>query len=308
MIPRVVRGREVLLDGVSTAEFQLDTAQEQVLDLFRFGSRAVVHQLLSPRVLGAGDVVGQLCREHLAKEIGECIAIGTRHHVRRRTLQHGDVRCGIGHRWHQRDGRCSGADHHHTLVGVVEVIGPFLWVHDSTGEALPPAELGQVSRLVGVVASAHEQVVALESTLRAIATCGVHHPCGRRRRPFGSHHALTESHVAFQVVLSHGLTQVFHDRWPVGDRFLRLPWFELVAERVHVAIGANPRVLEEIPRATDVLATLENHEAAIGGFLLQVDSCADAGDSCAYNDDVEAFSGHAATLRCDHRVCCGSLW
>ena len=52
---------------------------------------------------------------------------------------------GIGHRWHQGHRRGTGADDHHPLVAVVEILRPVLRVHKVAGKVLPPGKLGLVA-------------------------------------------------------------------------------------------------------------------------------------------------------------------
>ena len=100
-------------------------------------------------------------------------------------------------------------------------------------------------------------------------------------------------------VLARGLAHVGEDRGPVGDRLLRRPRFEAVAERVHVGVRADPRVAEEVPGAAEVLARLEDRVAAARAALLQVPGGADPREAGADDQHVEMFGrprGHGGIL------------
>ena len=101
---------------------------------------------------------------------------------------------------------------------------------------------------------------------------------------------VAEADVPVDAVLGDGLAQVGQDRRPVGDRLVGGPRLEAVAERVHVAVGAHARVAEQVPRAADVVAPLEDHVRPVGALTSQVVGGADAGDPGADDDDIKVFS------------------
>ena len=92
-------------------------------------------------------------------------------------------------------------------------------------------------------------------------------PRGVLARPLGAPHAVPEADVAVDAELGHGLPQVGEDRRAVGDRLGRRPRLEPVAEGVHVAVRAHARIAEEVPRAADVVAPLEDHVARFGHIV-----------------------------------------
>ena len=100
---------------------------------------------------------------------------------------------------------------------------------------------------------------------------------------------VAEPDVPVDAELGDGLAEVLHDRWAVGDRLVVHPRLEREAQRVHVAVGADARVSEQVPGAADVVAALEDHERAVGAHRLQVVRGPDARDAGAHDDDVEVL-------------------
>ena len=75
-----------------------------------------------------------------------------------------------------------------------------------------------------------------------------------------------------------------------------VPRLELEAERVHVAVGADARIPEQIPRAADVGASFENEIGAIRRLDLQVIRGADAGDPGTDHEDIDMLNVHGSTV------------
>jgi hypothetical protein len=103
---------------------------------------------------------------------------------------------------------------------------------------------------------------------------------------------MAEPDVAVDAVLGHGLAQVGEDRRTIGDRLGSRPWLEPVAQRVHVAVGPHPGIPEQVPRAADVLTTLEDQVRPIVTHRLEVVAGADAGDACTDDQHVDVFDRH----------------
>ena len=86
-----------------------------------------------------------------------------------------------------------------------------------------------------------------------------------------------------------GLAKVRQDVRAIGNRLCRCPWLEAVAKCVHVTIGANAGIAEQIPRAAHVVAALEDHIGTIRAFLLEEIAGADSRDSGTNNNDIKMF-------------------
>src|SRR6202048_3543545 len=100
------------------------------------------------------------------------------------------------------------------------------------------------------------------------------------------------ANLLVDAVLARGLADIIQDPRPVGDRLRLGPWLERIAEREHVAVGADAGIAEQIPGAADAVAALEDHKTLARTFLLQVKTRADAGQPGADDQDVEMLWCH----------------
>src|SRR5258708_16638578 len=100
---------------------------------------------------------------------------------------------------------------------------------------------------------------------------------------------MVEADIAVDVVLGRGLADVIQNVRPVGDRLRLGPRLERIAEREHVAIGADAGIAKQVPGAADAVAPFEDRVALARALLLQVIARADARQSGADNEDVEVF-------------------
>src|SRR5262249_14188915 len=157
------------------------------------------------------------------------------------------------------------ADHDHALAGIVEVLGPFLRMDDLAAEIRSSGKLRRVALLVAVIARAHEEEVAGKTHRlgRALArdAFGLDRPARVGCRPRRALHAMAEPDLAVDAVLGRGLAHIIENARAVGDRLRLGPRLEGIAEREHVAVGADAGIAEEIPRAADRLPALEDRKA-----------------------------------------------
>ena len=100
---------------------------------------------------------------------------------------------------------------------------------------------------------------------------------------------MMEADFLVDAVLGRGLADVVQDPRPVGDRLRLGPRLERIAQREHVAVGADAGIAEQIPGAADAVAALEDDETLAGALLLQVIARADAGQPGADDQHVEMF-------------------
>src|ERR1700749_1996332 len=107
---------------------------------------------------------------------------------------------------------------------------------------------------------------------------------------------MAEADVVFDPVFARGLPYVVADLVAGGDRVLVGPGLERVAKGVHVGIGADAGIAEEVPSAADRLARLEDRVALAGAVALQVGAGADAGETGADDQDVDVLAGHGVLL------------
>src|SRR5450759_4174571 len=100
---------------------------------------------------------------------------------------------------------------------------------------------------------------------------------------------MVETDLLVDAVIGCSLADIVQNPRPVGNRLRLGPWLERVAQREHVAVGADAWIAEQIPGAPDAVAALEDGVALAGTFLLQVITRADAGQSGANDQHVEMF-------------------
>ena len=72
--------------------------------------------------------------------------------------------------------------------------------------------------------------------------------------------------VALHVVFRSRFTNIAENFVAVGDRSRISPWFESITHGVHIAVGADTRVPEKIPRTAAGLARFQDNEALIRAF------------------------------------------
>ena len=77
--------------------------------------------------------------------------------------------------------------------------------------------------------------------------------------------------------------------------FSDCPRLEPETEGEHIGVGADTRVLEQVPGAAEVLPALQDHIALVRAAVLQMPGRTDAGDTGSHDDDVDKF-GHAVKL------------
>ena len=163
---------------------------------------------------------------------------------------------------------------------------------DLAGEVLLALEVRREAFVVAVVAAAGPEVVAGDGrALAAVGPLDVDRPTGLLARPLGAHGALPEADPAVDAAVARGLPHVLEYRGTVGDRLRVRPRPEAVAERVHVGVGTDARVAEEVPGPPQVLTRLEDRVAATGEGLLQVVGGADARKAGADDQHVEMLAG-----------------
>ena len=123
----------------------------------------------------------------------------------------------------------------------------------------------------------------------ARAAFGLHGPARVRRRPRRPLDPMVEADFLVDAVLGGGLAHVIQNPRPVGDRLRLGPRLERIAQREHVAVGADAGIAKQIPGAADAVAALEDDVALAGAFLLQVKTRADAGQPGADDQDIDMF-------------------
>ncbi len=202
------------------------------------------------------------------------------------------MRGGAGEGGDEGDGGGTAPDDDDPLGAHVEVLGPGLGVYYEAGEVVHAGEVGQVSPVVAVVAAAGEQEAGRQ--VHGFAGVGALRrdvPARVGARPVGRSHAVVEADVRVDARLGRRVLDILEDRVAVGDRLLAVPGPERVPERVHVRVRSDARVAEEVPRATDGTARLEDGVAGPGTLGLQVVAGTDPREPGADDEHVEVRRG-----------------
>src|SRR5262249_9888950 len=105
---------------------------------------------------------------------------------------------------------------------------------------------------------------------------------------------MAEPDLSVDAVLGSGLAHIVEDARAVGDRLRLGPRLEGIAQREHVAVGADAGVAKQVPGAADRVTALEEDKTLGRAFRLQMIARADAGQARTNDDDVEM-------LCCGHR-------
>ena len=306
LVPGIVARREMGRDVVVGAERHLHALEHQLLDLGRPAPAELEEEHPPHHVAPADDMIGKPRRQIAAQFVGDGVLRRTRHHIGRRALEHGDLRRLLGELRHQRHCGCARADHDDAFSRVVDVLGPFLRMHDAAGEIRHARELRRIARLVFVIARAHEQEIAGEAHELGCALArdalGLDGPARVRRRPRRALDAMTEADVLLDAVLGCCLAHVVQDLRPIGDRLRIGPRLEGIAEREHVAVGADAGIAEQVPGAADTVAAFEDDVALARALALKMIARANAGQAGTDDEHVEMFCGFS------HGVLPGTGW
>ena len=208
------------------------------------------------------------------------------YHISRRTLDHGYVSGLVAHGRHQRHGRRTAANHHHALAGVIKVLRPVLWMYHRAREVIDAFELRRVTGFVVVVAAAHHQKVAAVFHQGAIMLCG-HRPLSMLRRPVGTFDHVVVTDVVAHTIFHRRLLQIFADGGAVGNGLGFPPGFEIEPQRVHVTVGTNTRIAEQIPGAAECAATFKNGVGFSRTLVDQMDRRTNPGYARPYDQYVK---------------------
>src|SRR5439155_1964714 len=79
-------------------------------------------------------------------------------------------------------------------------------------------------------------------------------------RPFGAHDAMVEAGLTVDAVLARGLAHVAEDRRSVRDGLRIRPRAKPEAQGVHVRVGSDAGIAEQVPGTADSAPRLEDGE------------------------------------------------
>ncbi len=153
-----------------------------------------------------------------------------------------------------------------------------------------------VALIVAVIPGTHQEET---TTIAPDALWGLDGqlPLTSLAAPVSSDQFLGKANTVANTVLVRRLIHVAQNRRTVCDTFFRLPWFEIIAEGVHVAIGPNTGIAKQVPCPTNRFATLQQNKVTIRTLALKTHCSADAGEARADDDDVESLSVHLLDWR-----------
>ncbi len=163
----------------------------------------------------------------------------------------------LGHFRNDSHRRGPGAYDDDTLVRVIETFRPVLRMDEGALKRILPVECRQVAMLEVVITGAHEQ----QSAAQLAAGAGAHRlddPGRRLARVVRPDDPATVLNPAFDTMFSGRLADVSEDGGAICNCLRLPPGPETVAQGVHIAIGADPGVAEQIPGTTEAFAALEN--------------------------------------------------
>src|ERR1041385_3548410 len=104
-----------------------------------------------------------------------------------------------------------------------------------------------------------------------------------------------EADMLVDAIFACGFAHVIQNRRSVGDGLRFPPGFEVVPQRVHVGIRTYAGIAEQIPRAADGAAALQDGIGFPRTGGLQMVARSNAGEAGAHDQDVEMLS-HWGTI------------
>ena len=279
-------------DVVVLAEIGLDRREQVLLGGFRLLERLAGEGVLVEQDLPTRNLVDPLLVDlQLAQRFGDFNRVAPGAKVRRRALQHGDVRRILGHRRDQRRGGGARADHDHALVLVVEIFRPFLRMDDRALELGHVLPLRRIAFGVAVIALAHPEEIGGEAKFFAgVGARGLDGPAVFRARPCRRGDGVLVADVAAEIVFLDHFAHVFQDLGGARDRRAG-PRLEAVAEGVQVAVGSDSGIAMRAPGAAEGLLGFQRDEARSRALLGEMIGRTDAGDAGPRDQDVEMLGG-----------------
>ena len=112
-----------------------------------------------------------------------------------------------------------------------------LRVDDLTAKVGFARKIGLIALIIIIIASAHKQEPRRKMPFgTAIDSLGRYVPAGIGARPIGRDNLVTKMNVRRNTIFVSGFMNIFVNRGAIRDRFFMQPWFETIAQRVHVGV------------------------------------------------------------------------
>ena len=270
LVPGVVRRGEVLGDQRGVPEILLVQAGEHLAGAVGEALAEVVEaQLMSAMFLVRISRCASRGRQLLAEPVGDLVAA--------RDADRSSWGCAGA--WSRGRRRSAIAGTRVTAVAPLPMITTRLPAYSrssgqncgcttSAGEGVEAGERRAVALVVVVVARAGVEEAArhrasVRPASRAAASTARARSTSRRRRPWCG------SGCAARCRTPRRCRGCRTGSSAVRDRLRRPPRLELVAEREHVGVRADPGIAEQVPGAAHRLARLEHREGAVGALGVQ---------------------------------------
>ena len=100
---------------------------------------------------------------------------------------------------------------------------------------------------------------------------------------------MSQTDVAVNAIVRRGVADVIPDGWATRDGFVRVPRPKRKSQRVHIRIGADARIAEEIPSSADCIAGFQNRVGFSREGSLQMVSSINTGYAGAHDQHVKMF-------------------
>ena len=168
---------------------------------------------------------------------------------------------------------------------------PLLRVNDLAAIVGDARKIGTVAGFVAIIAGGEQQEPGAVG-LAGAAAVGLDAPARVFRGPVGADDLAAEADAPVDAVFPRRLLDIGANLRPPGDGIGQPPRLEAIPERVHVRIGANAGIAEQIPGAAHAVAAFEHDIAHAGASLGEVAARADSGKPRADDRDIERFVRH----------------
>eukprot|EP00967_Tisochrysis_lutea_P091167 scaffold130748_cov41-Tisochrysis_lutea.AAC.2 len=256
----------------------------------------------------------RICAHRLKVSMAERPREEARHRrdVGGRALHHDDVLAQLGELRDEGDGGRTRPDDHHSLARELDFLRPELWVYDLTsrGDKLVPAWEARVERLVVVVvANAGYEEAALNLLWHLVVSDEhVNRPRFGLGGPGLRDDLVLVPDPARDVVLVRRLADVIADVPALCEVLVGVERLEAVSIINHWRVGADPRILEDVPGASTRTTHLEDHIILLRAHVLQVVSTGDPRKAGADDDDVKLLLWDGVGLLRHGRRRVGAAW
>ena len=136
-----------------------------------------------------------------------------------------------------------------------------------TGKVRLPWKVRLIALLIAVIARAHKQKFTAVFLLGAVDVNG-HMPLIKVAFPVSGDDLVIKANFFSDSILVGGLIDVIKNCRTVGDGLFCFPGFEVVAKSMHIAVGADTGITENVPSASNGLPALQQSKAMSGAIPL----------------------------------------